>query len=407
MTLFKLACQLSWRNLWRNYRRTLIMLAAIVLGAWSMIFMTAMMRGMVDQMVEDGLEVLPGHVQVHHPDFRDDPSVLNTIPSPSPALEQALAGPDVVTWSTRVRVPAVITSERDTRGVILLGVDPVRERDLTFLAEDISQGRNLETADDKGLVIGKKLLERLETDIGKRVVVMTQDPDNNIAERGFRIVGVFDAELEAQEEGFLFAGLETVQGMLGIGTDSSELAVLGTDYNDVDDLYQRVSAATDDSLVVEPWYEVDTFLGSMRTMMDGFVVFMILIFFLALAFGLVNTLVMAVFERKREIGLMLALGVAPRNIVAQVVAEAVFLITLGLLLGNLASWATVAALKDGIDISGFAPEDIGMASRLFPALTTRDLLMANSIVLVLGFLASISPAVRASRLEPLEALRDT
>jgi ABC-type lipoprotein release transport system permease subunit len=220
-------------------------------------------------------------------------------------------------------------------------------------------------------------------------------------------VGVYDSELEAQEETFVFAGLETVQEMLGIGNRSSELAVLGLDYDDVDSLYQTVSAAADDDLDVEPWYEIDTFLGSMRTMMDGMVLIMILIFFLALAFGLVNTLVMAVFERKREIGLMLALGVAPRNIVAQVVAEAVFLIALGLLLGNLLSWATVAALADGIDISGFVPEDMGMSSRLFPSLTGKDLLMANGVVLVLGFLASISPAVRASRLEPLEALRDT
>ena len=406
MRLLRLASQLAWRNLWRSYRRTLIMLAAIVLGAWSMIFMTAMMRGMVDQMIRGGLRALPGHVQVHHPDYRNDPTVANRIPAPSEQLAQTLAHPEIVTWASRVRVPAVVTSERDTRGVTLLGIDPERERGLSFISDDLSRGRDLESASDTGLLVGRKMLERLETDLGKRVVIMSQDPDNNIAERGFRIVGVFDSEIEAQEEAFVVAGASVVQEMLGIGDESSELAVLGPDYRDVDSLYQSIKSAAGQELEVKPWFELDAFLSSMMTMMDGFVVLFVVVIFIVLAFGLVNTLVMAVFERTREIGLMLALGVAPRNIVAQVMAEAILLLALGLSAGNLLASLTVAALADGIDVSAFADAaaDVGIGTVIYPALTGSDLLLANVIVLVLGFIASISPAWRASRLEPIEAL---
>ena len=116
--------RLAWRNLWRNHRRTLIMLLAISVGVWAMIFMTALMRGMVDDMIRDGINTLPGHVQIHNPESRDDPSIDNSLAPPGPELLTALGSPEVAGWTSRVRVPAMISSERDSRGVTLLGVDP-------------------------------------------------------------------------------------------------------------------------------------------------------------------------------------------------------------------------------------------------------------------------------------------
>ena len=153
--------RLAWRNLWRNRRRTAIMLLAIATGAWAMIFMTALMRGMVDQMVEDGIDALPGQVQVHHADYRDDPSIENRIPEPGPAFTQALVAPPASGWTARVRVPAMISSERDNRGVTLLGVDPAGEVLLGFEPSSVVAGRWLEGRDDAGVVVGRKLLERL------------------------------------------------------------------------------------------------------------------------------------------------------------------------------------------------------------------------------------------------------
>ena len=406
MQSLSIVIKLAWRNLWRNHRRTLIMVGAVTIGAWAMIFMTALLRGMVDEMVKGGVRALPGHVQIHHPGFLDDPSVDNLMPEPGRQIEAALDVDGVVRWTSRVRVPAVISSERESRGVTLIGIDPEEERDLSFVADDIADGRFLSGTDDRGIIVGRKMLDNLETDLGKRIVIMSQDPDNEIVDRGFRIVGVFESKVATYEEQMVFAGRDVVQQMLRIGGRVSEIAVLGEGYRVSGALYERIDANFGDDVEVKPWNELDAYLGSMLPVMDGFVFVWIVVVFLALSFGLVNTLVMAVFERVREIGLMLALGMKPKIILGQIVVESLCLLAMGLLAGNLLAIATVVPLRDGIDISvvGEGMEMFGAASVLYPKLLAADMVMANVIVLVLGFLASLSPAWRASRYEPIEAI---
>jgi len=401
--------RMAWRNLWRNHRRTLIMLLAIAVGVWAMIFMTALMRGMVDQMIEDGIDSLPGFVQIHHPEYRDDPSVENSLPQPGPALLEALQSSEVTGWTTRIRVPAMISSERDSRGVTLLGVDPVGEVALGFDLESIVEGHFLQGPDDKGLVIGRKLLDRLETDLGKRVVVMSQDPDNNIADRGFRIVGVYKAKLAALEEMYIYSGRSTVQSLLNMNGQVSEVAITGQDYRDVDQLYQLVKSAAGEGAQVQPWTELDTYLGLMLGVMDGFVLVWVIVIFMALSFGLVNTLMMAVFERVREFGLMQALGMKPSAIRFQVLMESVMLLALGLLAGNLLAVGSILPIRGGIDLSMVAEgmEMMGVSSVLYPALKLKDIVMANVVVIVLGIITSLLPAWRASQYSPVEAIAKT
>ncbi len=406
MRMLPILSRLAWRYLWRNHRRTIVMLGAIAVGAWAMIFMTALTRGMVDQMTLDGISALPGHVQVHHPDYLDDPSINNLLPLSDEELEDRFADGDFVAWSSRVKVPAVITSERESRGVILLGVDPVAERGLTFIDEENIDGRFLESPDDKGIVIGAKLARTLETEVGKRVVLMSQDPENDIADRGFRVVGLFHASMPAYEDGFVFIGKHAAQKMLRIGSATTEAVFLGDDYRDVESIYDQVVAAVDGSVDVKRWYEVDTFLGTMLEVMDGFVLIWVVVIFLALSFGLVNTLVMAVFERVREIGLMMALGMKPAAILGQIIIESMLLLVVGLAIGDLLAWASIQPIKDGLDISIVAEgmEMMGASSVLYPKLLLQDVVLANVVVLILGFLASLSPAWRASRYEPVEAI---
>ncbi len=406
MHMLAVLIRLAWRNLWRNHRRTLIMLLAVVLGTWAMIFMTALMRGMVSQMVADGISALPGHVQAHHPDYRDDPSVANLIAVSDADLSGRFGAAGFTAWATRVRVPAVITSEYDSRGVTLLGVDPLRERGLTFVDYDAVEGRFLDSADDSGIVIGRKLATTLNTRVGKRIVLMSQDPDNEIADRGFRVVGIFDANVTSYEETYVFAGKTTTQKMLRIGDQVSELVVLGDDFRDVEAEYDKTAELIDGRAEVLPWIELDAYLGTMLNVMDGFVFVWIVVIFLALSFGLVNTLVMAVFERVREIGLMLALGMRPIYILGQIVVESLLLLAIGLAMGSVLAWAAVQPMKDGVDLSivGDGMEMWGMSSVLYPELILSDVVLANVVVLVLGFLASLSPAWRAAHYEPIEAI---
>ena len=398
---------IAWRNLWRNHRRSLIMLTAIAIGLWGMIWMTALMRGMVDQMIDDAINTLSGHVQVHAPGYLDDPSIEHSIPAveDNPHLQQLLDSTQVTAWSQRVRVPAVIRSERDVYGVTLIGIDPEREVGLSFIADSVNEGRYLETAADKQVLVGRKLLEQLETKPGRRIVLMSQDPDNNIAERGFRIAGVFDADLQATETGYVFAGIDTVRKMLRMGDVVSEISLLGTDYRDVDGLAQEVQTVSDYG-ETKTWLQLDPYMASMLNVMDGFIFIWFGVIFLALSFGLVNTLLMAVFERTREIGLIQALGMQPGSILFMVLVESLIMLLIGLFAGNLLSWLTILPIRDGIDISGVSEglEWAGMSSTLSPSVLASDVLLANSIVLVLGVAASLLPAWRASRKVPVEAI---
>jgi ABC-type lipoprotein release transport system permease subunit len=406
MRMLGIVSMLAWRNLWRNHRRTIIMLAAISVGVWAMIFMTSLMRGMVNEMVRDGIDALPGMVQVHHADYRDDPSIINSLPMTDTEIAARFADASFAGWASRVRVPGVVSSEQDSRGVTLYGVDPAQEKSLHAVGSTVVEGRELEGPADKGVVIGRELAEKLDTELGKRIVLMSQDPDNEIADRGYRIVGIFEASLAIHEETMVFAGKETLQGMLGIDDRVSEIAVLGDDYRNVgplrDDVFRRVGEGTQ----VLAWQDLNAYLGTMIAVMDGFVLVWMIVVFLALSFGLVNTLVMAVFERVREIGLMLALGMQPASILMQIIVESIMLLVIGLAIGNALAWLSIVPLQDGIDISIVAEgmEMFGASSILYPELEVRDAITANIVVLFLGFLASLSPAWRASRYQPIEAI---
>ncbi|MFV8816165.1 ABC transporter permease [Haliea sp. E17] len=401
--------RLAWRNLWRNYRRTLVMLLAITIGVWAMIFMSALMRGMTGQLVRNGLENLPGEVQVHNPAWRDDPSVVNSMPAPGGELLAALGQPPVQGWAARVRVPAVVASERESRGVTLLGVDPLQEASIGAVPHVIAEGRFLQGPDDDGIVLGASLADKLDTGLGKRVVVMSQDPENNVADRGMRVVGIYHARLEASEERFAYTGRQALQRLLGIGGEISEIAATARDYRRTAQWLPQIAAAAGPELEVLPWVQLDPYLASMLQVQDGFSMIFIVVIFAVLSFGLVNTLAMAVFERVRELGLMQALGMRPGGILLLVQLESLYLLLLGLVAGNLLAWLSIRPLQDGIDLSAVAEgmAMMGLGTTLYPALELRDMLFSTAVVVVLGCLATALPAWRAARLDPVRAINKT
>ena len=404
----KVVMILAWRNLWRNYRRTFVMLAAVTVGVWAMIFMSALMRGMVDQMALNALETFVGHIQIHQQDYRSDPSIVNSMPSPDAQFQETLD--ESVAWTERVRVPAVINSERESRGVTLMGIDPQREAAMSFIADGIVEGRYLENSEDKGVIIGAKLAQKLDTRLGKRIVIMSQDPQNNIVDKGARIVGIYKASLSATEERFVFMDINIAQKFLGMSNQISEIEVRGENFRKLDSLnaqiQQQISARPEQELESATWVELDSYLDTMLGVMDGFVLVWMIVVFIALSFGLINTLIMAVFERTREIGLMLALGMRPKYILNQVVLESIFLLALGLFAGTSLAWLSIKPLESGIDLSVVAEgmAMMGAGSTLYPSLTVKDMLTANVVVITLGLLASLFPAWRASRLQPVNAM---
>ena len=188
--------QLGWRNIWRNPRRTLIIMTAVILGVWSMIFLGGLMRGIADQMVRNGIATLTGHIQVHHKGYRSDPVVENSILEPQ-AVELAITKrlPVGTRWTSRIRVNAVASNARHAGSVTLLGIDPLKEVNISFIGNAVAQGRYLIPDDRNGILIGKALADKFETRLGRKLVLMSQDSGHEIASRAFHIVGIFRAEI--------------------------------------------------------------------------------------------------------------------------------------------------------------------------------------------------------------------
>jgi ABC-type lipoprotein release transport system permease subunit len=358
----------------------------------------------MEQQLDKSILNLTGHIQAHVTGFRDDPVIDHRFTT-SAALEVALDDKEVIAWARRVRAPGVVASERESAGITLVGIEPAREHSLSFIASAVTEGRYLESADDQGLLLGRKLAERLETGLGRRVVLMSQDVNNQVGDRGFRVVGIFETQPRQMEDSVVFVGRATAQQMLKLGDAVTEVAVMTDDRDRLDALLARLRAAAP-ALDIQPWTVIEPLLVLTQKVTDVILVIWYAIVFAAMSFGLINTLLMAVFERTREFGLFQSLGMPPRHILGQVLMESLILLALALALGNLSAWATIASLKGGIDLSSVAEgmELMGVAPVIYPAWSAGDLAMANLLVFVLGLAASLYPAWRASRHVPVEAL---
>jgi ABC-type lipoprotein release transport system permease subunit len=404
--------QLGWRNLWRNPKRTVVIMVAVIIGIWSMIFLGALMRGVSEQMVRNGIATLTGHIQIHHKDYRNDPVVENSIPDID-LMQRVLAKslPAHAHWSPRVRVNAVASNARHSGGVTLVGIDPQKEAGVSFIGQAVADGRYLNADDHHGIIVGRALVEKFETKLGRKLVLMSQDVNQEIASRAFRIVGVFRAEMEATEKQFLFVTLPSVRQMLKLDKQISEISILLPDQTAVDGVAASIqrNLATD-TYQVHTWQELLPMVSAILNMYDGFIFLWFLVVFIAMGFGIVNTTLMAVFERIREFGLLKALGMKPGWIIRMVLTESFYLLMLGSLFGNILGVVSIRALSvNGINLSKFASglEFVGMTRIIYPALHRQDILAANLVVFFLGLLVSLYPAVKAARFTPVEAMAHT
>jgi len=404
--------KLAWRNIWRNPRRTIVILVAVIIGVWSMVLLGALMRGIAVGMVKNGIATLTGHIQIQHKGYRDDPAIENSIADPQ-VVEKTLNKllPPGSHWSTRVRVNAIVNNARHSSGVTLVGIDPLAEAKVSFIGTAVSRGRYLELNDFDGIVVGEALLEKFETKIGHKLVLMSQDTNQEIASRAFHIKGVFGAEMESTEKQFVFVTRGAAQKMLKLGNGISEISILLPE--DVESLKvysQLKSALPPDKFEIHHWQDLLPFQTAYLRILDGFMWFWFLIVFVAMGFGIVNTALMAVFERMREFGLMKALGMKPWWILREVLLEAFLILICGIFIGNCLGFLSIFAIAgSGIDLSALAAgaEYAGMSRIIYPAVAIRDVMVANLTVLLLGLLVSLYPAIKASRFTPVEALAHT
>ena len=403
--------QLGWRNIWRNPRRTTVILLAIIIGVWSMIFLGALMRGMIEDMVENGISTMTGEIQVHHKGYRDDPVIENSMPDPK-VVETTLNNilPTGSLWTARVRVNAIASNARHSMAVTLVGIDPVREAKVSFIGEAVNKGRFLKSDDKFGIIVGKALLEKFETKLGHKIILMSQDTNQEIASRSFRIIGVFRAEMESTEKQFAFVTIPAAQQMLKLKDAISEVSIILPEHKDVNKVTVSLREALPSAYEVQTWRELLPILNAYLEIFNGFSFLWYVVVFVAMGFGIVNTTLMAVFERIREFGLFKALGMKPWWIIKEVLTESFFLLIIGIAIGNILGFLSVFALSEnGIDLSSLAAgaEFAGISRVIYPAILSRDVVLANLVVFVLGLLVSIYPAVKAAKFTPVEALAHT
>jgi ABC-type lipoprotein release transport system permease subunit len=384
-------------------------LAAVVVGLWAMVFLSGLMRGIVRQMVRNGVATLTGHIQIHHQGYRNDPVIGNSIRQVD-WLKRALTDvlPASARWSFRIRVNAVANNARHSGGVTLVGIDPESEARVSFIGSAVTDGRYLDSGDVHGILIGEALRKKFETEKGHKLVLMSPDTSGEIASRAFRIVGVFRAEMAATEKRFVFVLRKSAGDMLKLGDRISEAAILLSDFKQAGVTAAAVkSALASDTLVVHTWRELLPMVDAMLKMYDWFIFLWFFVIFIAMGFGIVNTLLMAVYERIREFGLLKALGMNPGRIVAQVLCESGYLLALGMIAGNTLGIATIALFsRTGIDLTAMAEglEFVHMSRIIYPVFTPADLVTANGVVAGLGLLVSLYPALKAGRITPVAAM---
>lgn len=400
--------QLAWRNIWRNPRRTIVIMTAIIIGVWSMLFLSALMRGMTDQMVHNGIATLTGEIQIHRKGYRSDPTIENNITAPK-EVETTLYKilPPGSQWTARVRVNAIASNARHSNGVTLVGINPAQEARISFIGEAVTQGRYLKMEDKYGILAGKALVDKFETRLGRKLVLMSQDTGKEIASKAFRIVGIFRAEMEATEKQFVFVTMPAARQMLKMEKGISEISILLPDRQQADSIAARLDAALFSIYEVDTWQKLLPIISAYLAMMDGWIFIWYLVVFIAMGFGIVNTMLMAIFERIREFGLLKALGMKPWWIIKSVLIESFFLLVIGITIGNLAGLLSILALSGyGINLSALSAgtEFAGISKVIYPAIYGKDVAMANLVVFFLGLVVSIYPAVKAARFTPVEAL---
>jgi ABC-type lipoprotein release transport system permease subunit len=404
MNRLLLLAPLAWRNLWRNPRRTLITLAVVAVGVWSILSFDVLFKAWSESSLQESLRLLTGEGQIHAAGYLDDPGVGHSMPYPSGALLQTLNGSAVSAWAPRVRVPAIVQSEYRTRAITLVGVEPTAERRVSDLPGQMLAGRYLANGDEIGIVIGGDLAVKMKTRLGKRVIVMAQAADGHLAEVGLPIIGLFGNTTPAQDE-YAFVGLSAAQSMLGLNGQLSEIAFDASPDTQLEGTVAVLHRAAG-GLDVETWMALSPLAYTMQQFSVSYTAIWLMVMFVLMAIGIVNTQLMAVFERTREFGLLQALGMRPATIVAQVMLESALLIGIGVLCGIVLMAVTLLPFSNGLDLGFLAAgsEMAGAGSVIYPRLDPLDTVVYASIVWVLGVATTLWPARTAARTSPVVAM---
>jgi len=407
--MFKMV-KLAWRNMWRNWRRTAIAMVAIVLGLILLIFMEGMIKGSDQAIYGNAVRLYGGNLQIHATGFRAKANRLPLLPveDADQVVQIAMAHPEVLIASKRINTGGMINDRGDSYPVTITGIQPSTEAPISLIAENIVAGRFLQDDDEDTIVVGKGLTDVLEVGVGDRIMLIGKRKNESMRQRTMTIAGIYDLGLREAEKGMVFISLSEAQSLFNLRDQETEVTIsthtLGLENQVIGDLQADLQDYEVDSWeTLKPEIRQTIDVKSQFTNIFGLIVVMIA------CIGVLNLMMMAVFERTREMGVLAALGMKGRQVMGLFLLEGAMIGVVGATVGCTLGWLLMAALNQagGLDFS-FASEmgDMTalMGDTLYASINLVAILRQGFIVAAMAALASLIPAWQASRKEPAEAL---
>jgi ABC-type lipoprotein release transport system permease subunit len=399
--------QIAWRNLFRNRLRSFVIMFAIALGICVGIFFLGFSWGLMDQRGRDIIDTQLGHIQLHAERFSLEDSADLQLEN-AVQLAGALAErKEIKAVSPRTLRTGMIASSRKSQGVLIQGVDPESERSVTTIADKIIEGSFLASKGRNPIVIGENLAEALGVKIRSKITLTFYQTDGEITSGAFRIVGLYKTASSPWDKMNAFVKRSDLQRLMLGENVIHEIALRLEEPEYVEE--QKVALQSSFSgPKIESWADVQPTLRLMNEQFDMSVnIFMGIILF-ALMFGILNTMLMAVLERKKELGMLMAVGMSRQQIFGMIMIETMMLSLVGAALGMLAGWALVSWFgMRGIPLSVIAEglSSMGMADVVYTKLEWIYYLQIVGMVVSVAIIAAIPPARKALKLNPVEAIR--
>ncbi|NRB49676.1 MAG: ABC transporter permease [Saprospiraceae bacterium] len=404
---------LAWRNLWRNPTRTLVLIGAIALGVWAGLFMTGFATGMIKSYISNAIDQIVSHIQVHHPNFSEDQDVKFRLDQPDQHAAKIAEKEEVKAVVVRTLATGMISSAKGARGIRVKGISPAEESKVTGLDQKIVEGEYLAGKRKNEILISRALAEKLKVKIRSKLVLNMQDLEGEITPAAFRVVGIFHTGNKPFDEGHVFVQRKdlnrlltlTSEGRIDPTTLGHEIALL---LHDTKNIPAIQSAMAQPDWKVENYKEISPDLELYESQMGFVSTIYLSIIMLALTFGIINTMLMAVLERIRELGMLMGIGMNKLKVFLMIMLEAIFLgavaAPIGLALGSL----TIYFLgQSGLDLSMYSDslEMYGMSPVVYFDVPSKVYWQIPVFVACTAILAALYPAYKAIKLKPVEAIR--
>lgn len=400
---------IAWQNVWRNKTRSWVIITAIGLGIWAGIFMLAFSWGMYEQRIDDTIKNEISHLQIHHPEFKEEKGIQFLVMD-SKAYEEKIKQNKLITaYSKRIVCTGMIGSAKTSAGIQLIGVDPIAEQQVTGLDKKLIEGKYFESKSKRTppIVLSEKMAKKLNVKIRSKVILTFQDSNHDIITAAFKVNGIYKSANSVYDLQNVFVPKKSLEKLLKFNTNQyHEIALLLNDGEQI--ITVQNDLKTIGKSQVETWKELSPDLAYSIDMLNQSMDIFMGIILLALAFGIINTMLMAVLERVREIGMLMAIGMNKTKVFLMIVLETIFLSSVGGILGLLFSYISIYYFQQtGIDLSTFSAglEQFGMSKVVYPNLEFASYIRTSIQVLIVSFLASIYPAWKALKLNPATAIR--